>query len=70
MARHQDIYRGFRFLVDTIDAGDGRHGYQAVVDGKRPLVGAPCGTPDEAMARGIAAAEAKIDEVLKAYRLS
>lgn len=68
MPRHQDTYRGIRFLVDTVTADDGRHGYQAVVDGKRPLIGVPCGTQAQAMAQGIEAACRKIDEVLGAYR--
>ena len=68
MARHQDIYRGFRFLVDTIAAGDGRHGYQTVVDGKRPVIGIPCGTEAQALQQGIEAAKAKIDGILQAYR--
>lgn len=68
MPRHQDTYRGMRYLVDTIDAGDGRHGYQSVVDGKRPLVGAPCATEALALQRGIDAAKAKIDDVLQSLR--
>lgn len=68
MARHTDTYRGLRFIVDTLPADDGqRHGYQAVVDGKRPLIGRPCASMDEALAQGIAAARGKIDEVLAAY---
>ena len=68
MTRHDDTYNGFRYLVDTIAADDGRFGYQAVVDGKRPLIGIPCASEAEAMARGVAAAKAKIDEVLQSYR--
>lgn len=69
MARHTDTHRGLRFIVDTIPADDGiRHGYQAVVDGKRPLIGLPCASQAEALAQGTAAARAKIDEVLDAYR--
>lgn len=68
MARYDDTYKGFRFIVDTIDAGTGRFGYQTVVDGKRPIIGIPCGDEAEALAQGIAAAKAKIDEVLGAYR--
>lgn len=68
MARHTDTYRGLRFIVDTLPADDGqRHGYQAVVDGKRPLIGRPCASMDEALAQGIAAARGKIDEVLAGY---
>ncbi len=66
MDRHDDVYRGIRFIVDTIPVGDGRFGYQAVVDGKRPLVGAPCKSDRDAMTEGIAAAKAKIDSVLRA----
>ena len=69
MPRHDDTYRGFRYIVDTIAADDGRFGYQTVVDGKRPIIGIPCGSEAEALAQGILAAEAKVDEVLKAYRL-
>ena len=68
MARHDEVYKGLRFIVDTIAADDGRFGYQAVVDGKRPLISAPCGSAQEAMAEGVAAARAKIDLVLQAYR--
>ena len=68
MARHDDTYRGFRFIVDTIPGNDGRFGYQAVVDGKRPLIGIPCGSEQEAMAQGIDAARAKVDAVLQGYR--
>jgi hypothetical protein len=68
MTRHDDTYNGFRFIVDTIDAGGGRYGFQAVVDGKRPLIGIPCASEAEALARGVAAAKAKIDEVLQSYR--
>jgi hypothetical protein len=68
MARHDDVYKGIRFIVDTISAGDGRFGYQAVVDGKRPIIGPPCASEREAMAAGIAAAQAKIESVLQAYR--
>ncbi len=68
MARHDDVYKGFRFIVDTIAADDGRFGYQAVVDGKRPIIGVPCGSDPEALAEGVAAAKAKIDSVLQAYR--
>ncbi len=68
MPRHDEVYKGFRFIVDTIDAGQGRFGYQAVVDGKRPLVGAPCASASDALAQGIAAARAKVDEVLQAYQ--
>lgn len=67
MTRHDDFYRGFRFIVDTIEAGQGRFGYQAVVDGKRPLIGIPCASEAEAIDKGIAAAQAKIDEVLASY---
>ena len=67
MARFSDIHRGLRFLVDTIEAGGGRCGYQAVVDGKRPLIGRPCASEAEALAKGIEAAKAKIDEVLAGY---
>lgn len=69
MTRHDDTYKGFRFIVDTIDAGGGRCGYQAVVDGKRPLIGIPCGSHDEALQQGIAAARAKIDSILLAYQV-
>ena len=68
MVRHDEVYKGLRFIVDTIAADDGRFGYQAVVDGKRPIVGKPCGSDHDAMAEGIAAAKAKIDSVLEAYR--
>lgn len=67
MARHTDTYRGLRYLVDTIAAGDGRFGHQTVVDGKRPIIGIPCGDEAEALAQGIVAAQSKIDEVLKGY---
>lgn len=69
MARHDDTYKGFRFIVDTIDAGRGRFGYQSVVDGKRPIIGIPCGDEPEAMAQGVKAAQMKIDAILEGYRL-
>lgn len=68
MPRTDDVYKGLRFIVDTIAADDGRFGYQAVVDGKRPIIGAPCANQDQAMAAGVAAAKAKIDSVLESYR--
>lgn len=68
MTRLNDTYKGFRYLVDTLDAGGGRYGYQTVVDGKRPIVGAPCTSEAEAAAAGIRAAHAKIDEVLEHYK--
>ncbi|MEO8279595.1 MAG: hypothetical protein ABI564_07875 [Ideonella sp.] len=68
MARHDAVYKGFRFIVDSIAADDGRFGYQAVVDGKRPIVSAPCGSEHDAITQGIVAAKAKIDLVLQAYR--
>lgn len=68
MTRHQDTCRGFRVLVDTVPADDGRHGHQAVVDGKRPLIGVPGGTEAPAITRGVAAARAKIDEILRVRR--
>ncbi|WP_418315576.1 hypothetical protein [Piscinibacter sakaiensis] len=68
MARHDDIYKGFRYIVDTIAAGDGRFGWQTVVDGKRPIIGPPCPTEADAMAAGIEAAQAKIESVLDGYR--
>ena len=70
MARHSDIYKGFRFIVDTIAASGGRFGYQAVVDGKRPLIGLPCASEKEALAQGIAAAQDKIESIRKGYGLS
>ena len=68
MPRYDDMYKGLRFIVDPIAADDGRFGYQAVVDGKRPIIGRPCGSEREAVAEGIAAAKAKIDAVLEAYK--
>ncbi len=68
MPRSDDVYKGLRFIVDTIAADDGRVGYQAVVDGKRPIIGAPCANEEAAIAAGIAAAKAKIDAVMDSYR--
>lgn len=68
MARHDEVYKGIRFIVDSIAGGGGQFGYQAVVDGKRPIIEASCGCESEAMDRGIDTARAKIDSILLAYR--